>query len=294
MVQRSDTQTASMNGDIGAIVEAHGPMQKASNWFARHTYFMQTAVQNVLDAVVWLGAFEGAKAKGQTEEEAARLADTAVRTTQGSANPEDTARVETGDGWQRLFVMLYSYFNMWGNVMSTEFRLAAKEAGLKKKAGRMVYVYFAAFAIPALIAQAIADGMRGDLPDEEDEPLAAWLEWFFLSQGKTAAAMAPGGAIAVAGFNIWNDKPYDDRIASSPAISALESAVRTPLSIYDLATGEGDLSRTVKDTLGLVTLLTGIPVQALARPLGYAADVLEGDTEPTDALDAARGAMAGR
>jgi hypothetical protein len=220
-----------------------------------------------------------------------------VRQTQGSAVPEDISRLETGTGFAKVFVAMYGYFNMWGNQLSTEFRATVRDIGLKKGAGRLVYVYFMGFMVPALLAAAIADGLRGDLPDddEDDDMLAAWLQWFFGAQTKTAAAMVPiVGPTAMATLNTLNDKPYDDRVLSSPAISALESAIKAPAGIVDLFNGEGDFSRTTKDSLGLLTLLTGLPFQALSRPLGYAVDVAEGDTEPADAVDAARGAIAGR
>lgn len=294
--QRSTDQAIAIRDAVNSIVEAKGAYQKAADWFERHTYFAQVALQNQQDVVVWSGAYYSAIDRGETEAEARMFADAVIRQTQGSAVPEDVSRLETGTGWNKVFIAMYGYFNMWGNQLSTEFRTTVRDVGLKKGAGRLLYVYVAGFMLPALLAQAIADGMRGDLPDDdEDEPLAAWLAWFFGTQAKTAAAMGPGiGTLAVAGLNALNDKPYDDRVLSSPAISALESGVKTPLEIYKLFTGEGDFSRTTKSTLGLMTLLTGLPFQALSRPVGYAVDVMEGDTQPEDALDAARGAIAGR
>jgi hypothetical protein len=56
---------------------------------------------------------------------------------------------------------------------------------------------------------------------------------------------------------------------------------------------EGDQSRAAKDLLNTMTLLTGIPFSAASRPIGYAIDVAEGDVEPTDELDYARGLVTG-
>jgi hypothetical protein len=248
---------------------------------------------------VWLAALESAKSKGETEAEAVQFADAVVRQTQGSAVPEDISRFETGTGWHKVLVSMYGYFNMWGNQLSTEFRSAMRDLGLAKGKGRMVYVYMVGFMAPAVLAQFIADALRGDLPDDEDdeeeEPLVAWLEWFFGAQAKGATAMVPlVGSVGMAGVNAFNEKPYDDRVMSSPAISVLEAAARTPANIYDFTIGEGDGSRTFKDAMTLLTLMTGVPFQALNRPVGYAIDVLEGDTEPEDGVDAARGAIAGR
>ena len=294
---RATQQAIAMRDTLDTIVAPTGKFEQAAAWFERHTYFMQTALQNQQDVVVWLGAYESAKSRGDNEADAAQFADGVIRQTQGSSTPEDISRFETGTGWQKILVSMYGYFNMWGNQLSTEFRLAAQDQGLKKNKGRLLYVYVAGFMAPALLAQLIADAIRGDLPapDDEDEGLSEWLAWFFGTQAKTAAAMVPiVGASVIAGVNAFNDKPYDDRVLSSPAVSAVETLVRVPKNFVDYLGGEGDLSRTTKDSLSLLTLMTGLPFQALGRPLGYLADVAEGDTEPKDAVDVARGMIAGR
>jgi hypothetical protein len=96
-----------------------------------------------------------------------------------------------------------------------------------------------------------------------------------------------------AGFNALNDKPYDDRVGTSPAISIVESAVRTPSSVYKAIMKEGDQSRAAKDVLNAMTLLTGIPFSAASRPVGYALDVAEGDVDYISELDYARGLVTG-
>lgn len=293
---RSASQAIAMRDTLDTIVSPKGKFEQAAAWFERHTYFAQTALQNQQDVVVWLAAFESSKSRGETEAEAAQYADAVIRQTQGSATPEDISRFETGTGWQKILTSMYGYFNMWGNHLSTEFRQSVRDQGLKKSSGRLLYVYFIGFMAPALLAQLIADAIRGDLPDdEEDEGLQEWLSRFFGTQAKTAAAMVPiVGASVIAGVNAFNEKPYDDRVLSSPAISALETVVRVPKDFVDYIGGDGDASRTAKDTLSLLTLLTGLPFQALARPLGYALDVAEGDVEPEDGVDYARGLVAGR
>ena len=53
------------------------------------------------------------------------------------------------------------------------------------------------------------------------------------------------------------------------------------------------MSKAVRDTLTLVSLMTGIPVSALGKALGYAADVEQGKVVPTGAVDAVRGVVSG-
>jgi hypothetical protein len=298
MADRGDNQLAAMYGTIDKIIDKNNKYGQVKDWFGRHTYFMQQAVQNVMDVIVWLGAYDQALAQGATEQEAAKQGDAAVRQTQGSTLPEDVSRIETGTPMLRSFVHMYGYFNMWGNVLSTEVRTLMRDMGLKKGAGRLMFVYIAGFAVPALLAQVIADGMRGQLPEDEDDDgwLEEWLAWYFGTQAKTVTAFAPivGQAInAIPGA--WTSVPYDDRIAGSPAISVVEGGLRTisGKTVYDAIAEDGDKSKAIKDVLSLITLVTGVPVQALSRPIGYAVDVAEGDVKPTSTEDYIRGIVTG-
>ena len=110
------------------------------------------------------------------------------------------------------------------------------------------------------------------------------------------AAMVPAGwQIVMAVINVWNNKWYDDRITSSPAVSMIESTVRAPHSIYKAISGEGSQKRAVQDTLSMIGMLSGYPAGALSRPLGYLADIRQGKaTPPENVIDLTRGLVSGR
>ena len=128
--------------------------------------------------------------------------------------------------------------------------------------------------------------------------MAGRLQFFAFLFGaplRNAAAMVPVvGQAATVVANSFNGKPYDDRMSTAPAISMIESAAQAPHSIYKAIAEDGRVSKAVRDTLTLVSLMTGIPVAALGKPLGYAADVEQGKVEPTGPVDAVRGAVVGR
>jgi GNAT superfamily N-acetyltransferase len=296
MVERGDNQMSAMYNAIEQIIDKKNLYGRTVDWFGRHTYFLQQAVQNVMDVIVWTGGYDQALASGATEAEAARQGDAVVRETQGSVFSEDISRIETGPAWARTFTHMYSYFSMWGNLLGGEVETTMREVGLRKGAGRLMFVYMIGFLAPAITAQLVADALRGQLPEDEEDDgyLDNWLSWFFMTQAKTAIAFAPiVGQAGNAAIGAFTDAPYDDRVGGSPAISAIEGAVRTPASVYEAVLTDGDKSRAVKDTLNLMTLLTGVPFQAAARPIGYAVDVAEGDIEPTSDLDYLRGLATG-
>lgn len=295
MANRMDGEAAHMRQQIEALLVNPNAMQQAQAWSNQHAYFLQSAFQNVVDTITWAAAYDQATAEGLTDADAIRSANSAVRETQGSLAPEDISRFESGPAFVRMFTQFASYFNMQANLLGTEFAKVAQGMGLRAGAGRLFYVFLLGFLVPAWVSEAIVQAMRGGVEDDEgDGYLDEFLAFFFGAPLRNAAAMVP--VIGQAGMllaNTFNGKPYDDRISTAPAVSMLESAARAPHSVYKAVAEDGKSSRAIRDTLTLVSLMTGIPVAALGKPLGYAADVAEGRVEPAGPADAVRGAVSG-
>lgn len=291
MKDRMSAQTMEAAYGIEAVLLRPNLYTATKQFVGRHAYFLQHAMQNIVDTSVWVGAHSEALERGDTDVEAARYADGVIRQTQGSLNPEDISRYESGPAFVRQFTQFASYFNMQSNLLLTEGGQAARDGNY----GRLAWIYMMGFAAPALLAEAIKMAMRGEIEDEdEDGWIDDFLDWFVGAQFRGATAMVPGiGPTINASANAFNDKFFDDKLSLSPSMGAAEAAARTPKNIAQLMAGEGDWSRTAKDTLTLMGLAIGIPLGALNRPLGYGIDVLEGDVVPTDPLDAVRGAVTG-
>jgi hypothetical protein len=145
-----------------------------------------------------------------------------------------------------------------------------------------------------LIVQAFRGG-----PDDEDkdgEFLDDWLAALGMGTLRSGLAMVPvAGQLGGAIVNSFNAKPYDDRISTAPAISMIESAtVGVGSDVYHLiTTGEVNAKKTVRDVATLITMTTGLPATAVARPVGYMADVAQGRVQPTSGADMARGLVTG-
>jgi hypothetical protein len=298
MAGRISNEVAAMNDAIKDILINPGLYEQTQQWTMRHAYFMQSAVDNVMSPIIWIAARNQALEQGQDEREAGRFADATVRQTQGSTLPEDISNWEGGSSFSRMFSQFAGYFNMQANLLGTEFQTISRDMGLRKGAGRGLYVTLMAFLVPAWVSEIIVQAFRGG-PDDEDkdgEFLDDWLQAVFgMATLRGATAMIPiFGQVGNAVVNAGNSKPYDDRLATSPAISMIESAVKAPWTLYKAMFEDGDKSKSVKDVASLVSLTTGIPANIAARPLSYAADVQEGDVVPTGPADMARGLVTGR
>lgn len=294
---RLTNEVANMNDAINEILINPNVLEKTQRFTAKHAYFLQSAIDNVVGPIVWTGAYNQALAEGMAERDAIRKADAAVRETQGSTAPEDISAFEEGTPFSRLFTQFAGYFNMQANLLGTEFQTLAREMGLRKGVGRGLYVLTLGFLVNAWVAEAIMQLFKGG-PDDEDkdgEFLDDWLKQVFgWSLFRNATAMVPlfgQGINAVA--NYTNDKPYDDRLATSPAISMLESALRSGQSVYKAIVDDGKVSKAIKDVGTLIALTVGIPLAPITKPLGYVADVEQGKVSPTGPVDAVRGAVTG-
>lgn len=298
MAGRISNEVAAMNDAIKDILINPGLYEQTQQWTMRHAYFMQSAVDNVMSPIIWIAARNQALEQGQDEREAGRFADATVRQTQGSTLPEDISNWEGGSSFSRMFSQFAGYFNMQANLLGTEFQTISRDMGLRKGAGRGLYVLTLAFLVPAWVSEIIVQAFRGG-PDDEDkdgEYLDDWLQAVFgMATLRGATAMVPiFGQGANALVNAGNSKPYDDRLATSPAISMVEAAVKAPWTLYAAMFEDGDKSKAVKDVASLISLTTGVPANIAARPLSYAADVQEGDVAPTGPVDMARGLVTGR
>jgi hypothetical protein len=298
MEGRMRNEVAAMNDAIKDILIDPSLYERGQQWTMRHAYFMQSAVDNVMSPIIWTAARNQALEQGQSEKEATRFADATVRQTQGSTLPEDISNWEAGSSFSRMFSQFAGYFNMQANLLGTEFQTIARDMGVRKGAGRGLYVTLMAFLIPAWTSELIVQAFRGG-PEDEDkdgEYLDDWLAAVFgMATLRGVTAMVPifgQGMNAIP--NALNDKPYDDRLATSPAISMIEAAVKSPVSVYKALFEDGDKSKAVKDVASLISLTTGIPANIAARPASYMLDVAEGDVQPTGPVDAARGAVTGR
>lgn len=297
MKARLDQEIAYMQHHLEELLTDPTKFEKARAFADKHAYVLQAGFQNTVDVVTWLGAYNEAIETGGDDIDAVRSADSAVRQTQGSLNAEDVSRFETGTPFQRLFTMFYSYFNMQANLMGTEFIKVARDMGLKKGAGRGIYVYVMGFAIPAVMSELIVRAMsaEGIDADDDDQYLDDVMDAFFMGQFRTVTAMFPGaGSLVAATFNRFNNRWYDDRITTSPAVSIVESAAGAPYTVYKAMFDDGNKKRATRDALSLIGILTGLPTAALARPAGYLVDVSEGETVPEGPVDFTRGIVTGR
>lgn len=303
MDERMHSQIFEMQERMNELLLNPSKYAQFKDWTKQHAYFLQSAFQNSVDIVTWTGKYNQVLAEigtdmteAEAQAEAVQQADAAVRLTQGSMSTEDVARFEVGTPFWKTMTQFMGYFNMLANLNADEYIKVFRDMGWRGNKGKLLMIYILGFAAPTLVADAIARSLGQGWDDDDDGYLDDVADWLFGSQARAAAAMVPFGSAAYTALTTaFNDKPYDDRITSSPSISSIEaSTIGVGKAIINIADDDKELTgKNVRDVLTLVSNVTGIPVAVLGRPISYQVDVARGKVEPTNPLDYMRGLMTG-
>jgi hypothetical protein len=296
MKDRMLNEVGALNDAVEQILIDPTLLEKGQAWTQRHAYFLQAAVDNTMSPIIWTAAYNQATEQKMAHKEAVRFADSVVRQTQGTTLPEDISRFESGPAVARLFTQFVGYFNMMANTNATAVKQIVGEVGLRKGAGKLLYVALTGLLVPIWVAEAIAHAFRGGPEDEDDDGyLDDWLMAVFgLGTIRGLAAQVP--FIGQAGqlvINRFNDNPADDKFSLSPAVSLIESAVSAPASVYDAIVNDGKAQKAVRDVAALATMVTGLPIYGVQRPIGYLTGIADDKIEPTGAADLVRGLVTG-
>jgi hypothetical protein len=277
--------------------------ERFKDWVSHHAYFLQTAFQNIVNVVTWTAKYNQVLSEigtsisdSEAQAEAVQQADAAVRLTQGGMSPEDVARFQVSTPFINSMTQFMGFFNMTANLNADELVMVFRDLGWRGNKGKLMMIYILGLAAPALVSDAISRSLGQGWDDDDDGYLDDVADWFFGSQARYVTAMVPFGSAAYTSVTApFNNKPYDDRITSSPSITSLEaSTIGVGKAIINIADDDKELTgRNVRDVLTLVSNVTGVPVAVLGRPISYQVDVEREKIEPTGAIDYMRGLITG-
>ena len=304
MSNRMKNQIFDLQDQMNELVLNPNKFKKIQKWSSHHGYFLQSAFQNMVDIITWTATYNEYLAESgvdvsdaKAQREAVNRADAAVRLTQGTMNPEGIAAFEVGTPFYKTFVQFTGYFNMLANLNTDEYVKIFRDLGWRGNEGKLAYTFLMGFAAQAIISDAIVRTLRGGWEDDDDDGyLDVFMDWIFGSMARSAVAMVPFGSTAYTALTTaYNSKPYDDRITSSPSVSALESStVGVGKAIINATSKDKEITgKNVKDVATLISVTTGIPVTLVGRPASYLVDVERGAVEPTSKADFVRGLITG-
>lgn len=232
--------------------------QDAINFSLKHIGYIQKSV----NVMTWTGAYDKAIDQGKTHQEAIRIAESAVRTSQGSGAVKDLPKVMRGPETMRGLVMFYTYFSSLYNRFQDVARTTKGVKDLPRFAARWSYL-----AVFPILLDAFALG-RG--PDESDDE--SWMEWFLLQNVLYPVTAVPfvrdiaNGALGKYGYDI------------SPIASALEDVTGASRDAYEAIVKGDDLPPGFPKRLtASAGLLLRLPTGQLWNTAEWAQGLVEGD-----------------
>lgn len=311
-----DNRVTKQKGIFNKTVAAKAKyIQPVHDFLMRKGYFLQSLCQIPIDAITWVGAYNQALQKGRTTEEAVLDADSVIRTTMSDFSPENVANVETGNALYRSFLVFYNYFNMQFNLLNERFHADSMEKKLIKRYGMYARDALLVVTIPSVVAKLIEAVVFGD-PDTGDDDefgMDDMLRMLASESFKNAVAMAPiagqfintagaslakdqkGGAVSDVARFIWGTDPYVGRIMTAPAYSLIEGSGKAIQQTVEILNDEDVNARSyTRNMLDLLSVVTGLPLGFLKKPLGYMAGVEAGDIQPAYAGEFVQGVLSGR
>lgn len=311
-----DNRVTKQKGIFNKTVAAKAKyIQPVHDFLMRKGYFLQSLCQIPIDAITWVGAYNQALQKGLTTEEAVLDADSVIRTTMSDFSPENVANVETGNALYRSFLVFYNYFNMQFNLLNERFHADSMEKKLIKRYGMYARDALLVVTIPSVVAKLIEAVVFGD-PDTGDDDefgMGDMLRMLASESFKNAVAMAPiagqfintagaslakdqkGGAVSDVAKFIWGTDPYVGRIMTAPAYGLIEGSGKAIQQTVEILNDEDVNARSyTRNMLDLLSVVTGLPLGFLKKPLGYMAGVEAGDIQPADAGEFVQGVLSGR
>jgi hypothetical protein len=227
---------------------------------------------------LWLGAYRGALDKGDTELEAIRVADKAIRMTQTAGAPKDLSAFERHPMSKEISMFLGPMLIMGNGIRST----FGSKGGVKMWSSEAWGKLFALWFGPAIIFELVVG--RG--PDEDDEK--GWAKW-----GLTKILLYPLQTIPIIRdfasaieAMVIGGRPVTAR--SLPVIEAGVSVVKAAGKTYKAITGEGDTEKAVKAVASATGVTFGLPTGQLSITGEFLYDVLSGNYEPDHPWSPAR------
>ena len=270
MRSRMGNEIAAMDDFIQETLINPNWFQKAQNWTNRNAYFLQQAMANSMEPIIWTAAYRQALEQGMSEADAVFFADGVIRQTQGSTLPEDISRAEGGTAFVRLFTQFMGYFNMQANLLGNGFVKLMRQGGLRQNKLAAAHLLMMGYFLPAAVAELIAAVGYGMKDDDGDGYADEILKTALLDgQIKNGLAMIPGvGQVGTFLYNRFNGKAYGSRLGGAPALSMAEAALLAPWSVAKAVEPDANYRQKRKgvyDTATLISMTLGLPVRGVLK-----------------------------
>lgn len=270
--------------------------QKASDINMKYAYWIQKAMQNQVDILVWQAGYRDALRRDLSEAEAVAFADETVIMTQGSYDEIDMNGMEKSHPFLRAITMFGSYAWTMANLIYGEWYRAGALPPSQRAMTRTMMVV-SAFCVPAILADMINRAMGRDFGEDSDEWYASfWFDTLVGSQLRMGFSMVPVvGQMLTSALNKAQGKTYFTDTRFNSPVFTVSSALLSSAEKF-MPWSEDDW--TYKDIrnagVGIASLIPFPYLAPAIRSYSYIRGVGDHDIVPTGAVDLAFGFITGK
>lgn len=239
----------------------------------RNSMILTNLMDVVSSTIVWIGAYQKAmdgkapNVAAGVEEDAIAWADSVVRQTQAAGRTQDLPQIMRGTETEKLVTMMYSYF-------SGLYNLTRKQATLARYGQMSRSAFIANLMILFVATPLMAATLAGRFPpDDEDE------EGLMQKAGKEIASNAAGTLPIVRDLvNATLNPQFGYQM--SPVGSGIDKLTKATARGLAGETLESDAA--VREAIGALGILFGLPSSQLIITGDYVYDLMNGDEDPAE------------
>lgn len=233
------------------------------------------AADAITSTTAWLGAYNQALAKGKSEAEAIRIADTTVRLKMMSGAPKDLTALQRDPGWGSKMISTYM-----GDAVAAYGILSNAAFDGRRNWGRNTF----AVLVASMVLPVLGELIKGKMPDDDEDKL--------LWAAKKAAFGLPSSVPVLRDVMSAVESGRD--YSFTPLVNTLNKGVRALRGAANAAAGEAEWDGPAADAAEVLATLAGIPgTSQVATTLKYLKAVSEGEQTPETPLQFVRGAVFG-
>lgn len=274
---------------------SEGPLNVAAkglNSVKRFAFYGIAALDMASAMPTWLGAYNRALDGGRSEEQAIYEADKSVRNAHGAGGVKDSASIQRGTEFQKLFTMFYSFWNHFYNrqrdigrtIASLPETLRQGDTGKAAKDFSMVLsrsLFY--FIIPQLLHAAMKPKTQNG-----DEDNKGWASW-------AAEEVAAGLFSGIPVLRDLVDSALTGRdYNATPAAQIATSMGKSAKDIAGSIRGDGASDKWVSHAVQNAGYVFGLPTGQLASTGQFLWDVIDGNQYPSSMSDWFNGIAHGR
>jgi hypothetical protein len=190
MRTRETAAVMEMQKTIDNLLLDPSKYEKRPQLLARARQLPVARVQQRVDVVTWSAPTSRRSSAARREARRCREADSIVRETQGSFEPEVDVTLRSVDAVPADALSSTASSTRRRTCWARSSRRRRAISGLRKGAGRLLYVYALGFMVPA-----IKNLAAGPLDEDDDGPVDDVFRLFFESQADMATRMIPMGSV---------------------------------------------------------------------------------------------------